>query len=722
MPSFAMSLNHSKVSVVVCAPPAGRNHIHIRRWRGSDAAAFITTLVVLGFAATMFLTRTGGAGLGMFTFEHVRFLDMVDTSSQRLAHRVALVLLAMLCVLGAGTITRPPAHVRQVTEFLRATHEFFKKWSGVFIAVGAALVLLCDLKGTFFPGPAGPKLQLEFLLLSACLITLRLLWAEGRKNRGFAVAIWSFIVAYSLFLIVPGMARVPRVLEPKLTWTEWHYSVTLAQADRLAAGLRLGSQVNLNYGLIHSLLLGALERHWGFLDFGEHFRLVQVSQVAFLVVAILGFYLWRPGNPLFVLFGALLIGPWVSTSHLAVNCPNQSGWRSFGLAAGVAILLVCRRQSLRRVAIALGAGACFLLLYNPETGLCLSFGYGLFLLSRRKNLRLTQIGGLALCAAMGAVIVLLAVLISYRTGLGAWPPLSAAPLLGFISRFGQGFGGLPLFFDPLAILIFVHSVLIVSSSVLKWRVRDLEFDESVKLGIAATILIWAGYYVNRPYSWTLWTFQFLYLFLVGDFFELRFFRRLRHQGISTAVFDFRLASQTFLLVPMLLTTNYFILIATLFPTESPEINTATISGISMNENSANLLQTQAKFLASTEASTTLFFSRHSYSLSLLTQRFNPLPVQDVFGETLTNSDFESLAREIYRDSPRVILFDAPRDHSKVGGDSLISFFYMQFFDRLKTRLAERYYPGPTTSGWQVWQLEVSDRKSSASQGIAGSEL
>jgi len=125
----------------------------------------------------MFLTRTGGAGLGMFTFEHVRFLDMVDTSSQRLAHRVALVLLAMLCALGAATITRPSAHVRQVTEFLRATHEFFKKWSGAFLAAGAALVLLFDLKGTVFPGPEGPKLRLEFLLLSACLI--QRLWHFG---------------------------------------------------------------------------------------------------------------------------------------------------------------------------------------------------------------------------------------------------------------------------------------------------------------------------------------------------------------------------------------------------------------------------------------------------------------------------------------------------------------------------------------------------------------
>src|SRR2546421_2458632 len=47
------------------------------------------------------------AGLGMYTVEHVRFLDMVDTRSQRLAHRVALVLLAMLCAF-RGRYDHPP--------------------------------------------------------------------------------------------------------------------------------------------------------------------------------------------------------------------------------------------------------------------------------------------------------------------------------------------------------------------------------------------------------------------------------------------------------------------------------------------------------------------------------------------------------------------------------------------------------------------------------------
>jgi hypothetical protein len=249
----------------------------------------------------------------------------------------------------------------------------------------------------------------------------------------------------------------------------------------------------------------------------------------------------------------------------------------------------------------------------------------------------------------------------------------------------------------------------VSSSILKWRVRDLEFDESAKLGISATILTWSAYYVNRPHAWTLWTFQFLYLFLAADFVEPRLFRRLRRHGIATAIFDFRLASLTFLLVPMLLSMNYFILLATLLPNERPEINMSMVSGISMPEDYANSVRAKADFLVTQEASSTLFLSRHSYTLSMLTRRFNPLPVQDAFAETFTNSDFDRLVGDIFRMSPRVILFDAPGDKSIVAENSVMNYFIAHFFERLKIRLSERYDQRQTTSGWQVWQLRPPSR-------------
>src|ERR1700730_15062659 len=200
MRSCYMSPDNSTATVLECPPPTARDHTHIRRWRAADAAAVVTALVVLGFAATMFLTRGGGPGVGMFTFEHVRSLGMVDTTSQRLAHRVGLVLLATLCVLGAATITRPASHVRQITEFLRTTHEFFKKWSGVFVAVGAGLVVQFNLPGTVYPGPQRRGLQLNFLLLSVCLTILGLLWAHRSKTRGLVLATWACVAVYAIFI------------------------------------------------------------------------------------------------------------------------------------------------------------------------------------------------------------------------------------------------------------------------------------------------------------------------------------------------------------------------------------------------------------------------------------------------------------------------------------------------------------------------------------------
>jgi hypothetical protein len=120
------------------------------------------------------------------------------------------------------------------------------------------------------------------------------------------------------------------------------------------------------------------------------------------------------------------------------------------------------------------------------------------------------------------------------------------------------------------------------------------------------------------------------------------------------------------------------------------------------------LEAKAAFLSNQDPSDTLFFSRHSYSLSLLTQRFDALPVQDAFAETITHFDFERLVEEIDQRSPRVLLFDAPDN---------LSLSYMHFFKRMESRLAGRYYEDEITNGWQVWRLRSPARSSDISKGI-----
>ena len=59
--------------------------------------------------------------------------------------------------------------------------------------------------------------------------------------------------------------------------------------------------------------------------------------------------------------------------------------------------------------------------------------------------------------------------------------------------------------------------------------------------------------------------------------------------------------------------------------------------------------------------------------------------------------------------PRVILFDAPGDKSIVAENLGMSYFNMQFLERLKVRLAGRYEEGATTNGWQIWQLRLPEQ-------------
>jgi hypothetical protein len=219
-------------------------------------------------------------------------------------------------------------------------------------------------------------------------------------------------------------------------------------------------------------------------------------------------------------------------------------------------------------------------------------------------------------------------------------------------------------------------------------------------------LTWAAYYVNRPQALNLWTYQFLYLFLVADIVEPRLFQRLRRRGIAPAILDVRLASLTFLLIPMLLAMNHFIVVATLMPDVKPQIILSTLSGILVPDDVATNLRSQADFLEKQNASSTLFFSRHSYSLSMLTRRFNPLPAQDVFAETFTHSDFDQMVADIYKVSPRVILFDAPGDKSLDAENLPLTSYNMQFFERLKVQLSGHYDQTSTTNGWQIWRLRA----------------
>jgi hypothetical protein len=681
-----------------------RGDVRLHNLRPSEIAITIVVFVLVGVGVTLLLLSVQGMQPpSIFTEDRVRMFGMVDNRAQRLAYNSGLVLLAVLSFaalyLGSSGAGLAASRLAQI---ISKASGHIKRCLGAFLVTAVAIVFFFNIQGTVWGGPEGRTLRTVFLLISVCLTCAALGVARRLQSRTFTLTIWVSVVAYVIFISVPGFIPPIFLSEPFLTPTEFHYSLTLAQGDRLASGFSLGNEINLTYGLIPSLALAVFERRFGLLDFGAHIRLVQVSQVAFLVTAVFAYRLWKPHNPLFILFGTLLVGPWLTSSHMAIFRPNLAGWRNFGFAIGVVFLLLIRRQPLRRAALILGCCAGFLILYNPETGLCLAFGYGLFLLSRLRGFTIASGTGLAIRALLGVILIFSLALGLYRLGLGEFPVIKASTFLGFMSLFRQGYGSLPMYFDPLALLIFGHCIYLVAFITNKWRQRGLDFDECVRLSIAATILVWFTYYVNRPHPWNLWTYQFLYVFLIANFLEPRFLQHLRRKG-AKAIAEPRLIALTFILLPAIISNNYHNILSRKTWNIQASSTTTAISGIEVPKLLADILRDKANFVARQDSSSTLYFTRNSYSLALLTQHFIRVPVQDAFAETATDADFERLVDKINNTLPRIILFDVDYNKREIDLNPDL-YFYARFFNRLKGRLLDHYQPSYITQGWQVWKL------------------
>ena len=600
-----------------------------------------------------------------FLAEHIAVMQMVDNSRLSRAYTVGLLALtfwAIVLNVCGGNIPRLPYA------------QLIRRNIGLLAAVGIATLLTYEL------------LSLPMLIGALAVLV------GGALLRKFTPARWQwlaggvFIAAFVMVFSVRGFLRVPFLPDGYLAMAEGHYALMLGQGDRLAAGLVLGHNVQLNYGLGPALPLGIWERHFGLLDFAGHIHIVQYSQILYLLLTIAALVLWKR-NIWFILFGVLLIGPFVGTGDAATLFANQAGWRSIGFPVLIIAFVSTRTWPMVHRSLALGFLASCLLLYNPETGVALSLACACFALAQSRKWR-DHLKVIA-CGLAGFVAAGMLTLICYRIGLGAWPVWEPESLLIHLSRFGSGYAGVPMVFNALAALLLVHSAYLGLLLFWKWRQRGLNFEDAVRLAMVVAILLWFPYYVNRPVDWNLWTFLLPYCILIAHWFEPDYLRRARLPAWR-GVLGVRVAVLTAVLLPLLLTKNLREIPANLTPLgERPP--GSQVSGVLVEPPTAQELQSQARFLAKQEAST-LFFSRHPYILSLMTGRFNALPVQDVFSETASNREFDKLVRNIAGSSAQRLLFD----------EDFQDEYLISFYDRLRLRLSTQFVQRGAEANWQVW--------------------
>jgi hypothetical protein len=689
-------------------------------------AALATILVVaLGVLSWLASPRSDRDLSVIFTPEHVTFLGMHDTRDQQRTYRIVVVAVTLISLAAAVRFGKRTAWRSLIAHRLERIVCAIDA-GGAILVISVVAVLLYfylgtlpgrnfqDLQGEVFSIAFIPSPRTYLATLAVALLLLLALarFADGLKAPGVGRAIWIVIASYATFLMLPGLFEAPNLsrFSPELhTGVEWHYAGGLGPADRLAAGHRLFSEVQLYSGPLLVTLLAIAERMLGHFSFGAHIRIVQVLQSVFLVTMLAAQWRWLRSRPLAILAGFLLVAPWVHSHHAAVLYPNQSAWRSLGFPLGVLALLLLGRRQTTASRIGLGACAGLLVLLNVEIGVCITAGYLVFLVATANSRRAEQ--AFRIGAAFGAGLALAATgfVALFRAGLGYWPiPSSFQDALLLIVRFSSGYAALPLeIIESFPLLVCVHAIYLVIRSALQWAKGPLPFRSAFKGAIGTVMLLWFAYYVRAPHFWNFWTFLFLYGLLVADYLDPRllsvFWRRLPRLSYA-----WRPLILALVILPGILLTNVGAIDAVgrgVSRLVAPPRHTShVVSGVQLPEEFARSLLRKAASLQALHRrhpdDGVVYFTANSYMLPLLASFYSRLPFQDTFFETITNHDFERLVSWTIALAPDVILFDS-------SGSPLAGYREQQrFFGRLRAAFTASYESTLTAEGWEVWERTV----------------
>jgi hypothetical protein len=645
-----------------------------------------------------------------FTPEMLDWLQMIDSTPQRRAHQLALAFLFFGSLATLWLFHRRPQRLGKIGATAGGPLRLALRPGPVLsVLTGATILLLAPQ----------PRLLIYGLLLVPVALLVRYM-RPGPLNK----AAWAVLLAYMVWMMLPGFFLAPW-LQTDPMWLEWHYGSTVGVGEQLAAGLQLYGEIHHHYGLLLSMASGMFERHVAALGAGQYYRVLQALNLAFALLAGLAYWRWRRGNALKVLAPLMLVLPFIHSQHLCLNFPNHSAWRFIGLPVVALLLLALRRREAERLPLALGAVAALALLFNLETGIAFCFGILVFLVARIGPAPLPSWLPRAAWFTAGLLAVMLLTALLYRAGLGTWPVRSWSDVVDSVSSYAEGYAGYPLSGDPLALAIFLHAAYVVTHGALRWRFGALSFATAFRMSIATTLLVWFAYYVNRPLPWYLWSFLFLYGFLLADFVDCRLLRwnwadvRRLKLPLGTLVL-------ALVLVPVGMAENrtatarlrWDVKVALktmakcVLSRSAPGLGGCVpsefglppagppVSGMPVPANLGALITEKAEYLrVQPDRHELVYFTVNSYFIPRLTGLYERrLGFRDAFTETITNRQMDELVSHLLALKPPRILFDAP--------DSLVFGEFVtqppkRFLEHLRARLQSAYRPAGTEHGWLI---------------------
>lgn len=534
-------------------------------------------------------------------------------------------------------------------------------------------------------------------------------YGRSASRPPLAQVVWGLVLAALVAaLTVPGFYGLPIVPDISLSFEE-HYGSPFSGAMRLAAGLELFSEVTPYYGLFSNLLVVRLVDAFGGFSAGDLVRLIQVSQCLFIAASLLLYPRCGYKSTLLVLLAVTLWAPWISTSGASILAPNSSAYRFLFFPAAIAGLLAARGARPLPAALGLGLLSALALLYNTETGIAISLGLLLFSLlaasGRGAAAALGQALAFAFAFALGAAALLVPVALSHGLNLSDF----GASFIQ-IMMFASGLEGKSLLADPLALLIFGHAMaLVYAGGAALFCGREAGEELRFRAAIAMILLIWGMYYINRPHHWNLWSYKYLYTFLMPCWFTARagrslaaWVRRPRLNGPVQA----SVAVVALLLVPAMTdaSMNELKIVARSYAerTQADPGGLAVYSGVLVPRACAEDLAAKAEYLRSltaTECAGAFVVARNFFTLANETGAHNREAFIDLFFNSYSEQHLtRNLEDMLSRRHPLLLVDDVEasacaKQHAA----------YPRFLEWLEQRLSGVYEPAGRVSGWRVFR-------------------
>lgn len=535
------------------------------------------------------------------------------------------------------------------------------------------------------------------------------IWAATISTILFVAPYWrpfrTRLPSSMLYLGIVILLATPTllILTGEIAFTRWggfhesHITALWGAANYIAGQEALSNPV-FGYGAIFPTIMGYAQKILSFGSMKTQFSITLLFQAFFMLLSIVALRRWNARHPLYLLIGILALFPFLAEWEKLIFV-NSSSIRFMNFAVGTLIILYLDKVPRKRGAVLLGSACAWQFLYNPETGIAITLGSLAYLITQHHFLDLKKVVGVLLYWLIGALMAFGVIdgIIVHNTGHSSLQVLFSAMFL-----FEKGYGGLPLYYDSIIIVIFLHMTYISLKSAANWGKSELSVNSRRKLYLSVTILVWFAYYINRPHDRHLYTFFPLYMFFIVDMCDIRRLRLYwedKFKGLKSFRLALPIVILTIVFLPVLgkeAYTNIKRIHSHTRANSDSKKSLVEVDGIFLPQATAKSIQTRVSYLKQKKNENPLILTENTYSIPLMAQYFPEEGLLDINME-LPSRGYTQIIRQILTPEASEIWFDQSPSLPRYTKDQ------GKLWKQIRKDISDVYTMDKIEQGWEIWK-------------------